>query len=234
MTEPARRFYKTASVTEHADGFAVALDQRTLRTPKGAPFIAPTRGLAEAIAQEWNAQGEHIVPASMPITQLAFAAIDVTPERRDELARTVAKYVETDLVCHRAPSPAALVERQEQVWGPIHAWAGERFHMRLPVVVGVTPAEIPPQHRTVIEWEVDDLDDFRRTALAQAASLAGSALIGFALLEGRLTADDAYRAAALDEEWSLERWGEDAEARAKLDTLRAALEDVARFVVSLR
>lgn len=233
MNTPARRFYKSVSVVENDGGFGIALDQRTLRTPKGAVFNAPTRKLAEAIAEEWDAQGEHIRPATMPLTQLAFASVDVTPDRRAELARTVAKYVATDLVCHRAESPAALVERQERVWGPIHAWAEERLHMRLPVVTGVLPAEIPPQHTTVIEWEVDDLDDFRRTALAQAVTLSGSALVGFALLEGRLTAEEAYQAAALDEEWSLERWGEDSEARAKLESLREALGNVARFVGAL-
>ena len=103
----------------------------------------------------------------------------------------------------------------------------------MPVVVGVLPAEIPPQHLTVIEWEVDDLDDFRRTALAQAVTLSGSALIGLALLEGQLTAEQAYQAAALDEEWSLERWGEDEEARGRLERLRANLDAVGRFLTAL-
>ena len=72
----ARRFYKTASVKETPDGVRVMLDERTLRTPGGAVFAPPTRALAQLCADEWAAQGEHIGPASMPISQLAFAAFD--------------------------------------------------------------------------------------------------------------------------------------------------------------
>jgi len=230
-TPAARRFYKHATLA--ADGAGVMLDERRLKTPRGAPFAAPTRALADAMAQEWNAQAQHIIPASMPLTQLAFAAIDHTPARRDELSRGLAKYIATDLVAHRAAAPAPLAERQGETWDPLVAWANERFHMRLPVVIGVTPAEISAQQLTVLEWEIDDLDDFRATALAQAITLAGSAVIGFALVEHRLDAASAFAAAALDDLWSLENWGEDAEARARLDSQRAEFENIARFIAAL-
>lgn len=229
--EPSRRFYEIAAVS--TDGLGVLLDTHTLRTPGGNVFRAPTPALALAIAAEWAAQGERVVPATMPLTQLAFAALDHTPGRRDELSAWLAKYIETDLVCHRADAPTTLVERQAAAWDPIVEWAEERFHMRLPVVTGIIAAEISPQNLTVLEWEVDDLDDFRCTALAQAVTLAGSALIGFALLEGRLDSPAAFAAATVDEAWSLERWGEDAEARAKLESVRSGLEGVARFVAAL-
>jgi chaperone required for assembly of F1-ATPase len=227
-TPAARRFYKHATVA--ADGAGIMLDERRLKTPRGAAFAAPTRALAEAMAQEWDAQREHIVPASMPLTQLAFAAIDHTPARREQLAHGLAKYIETDLVAHRAASPAPLVTRQAAAWDPLIAWANERFHMQLPVVTGVAPAEISAQQLTVFEREIDGLDPFRATALSQAITLAGSAVIGFALLEGRLDAASAFAAAALDDLWSLETWGEDAEARARLDTQRTEFETISRFI----
>jgi chaperone required for assembly of F1-ATPase len=233
MNELARRFYEAAGVAESDDGFGVTLDARTLRTPGNRVFRAPTRALAEAVAAEWAAQGEHIVPANMPLTQLAFAATDATAERREELSRALTKYLETDLLCHRAEAPPALVARQSAAWDPIMAWAESRFGLRMPVVTGVIPAGIPPQHIAAFEQEIDALDDMRRTALAQAVTLAGSALIGFALVERRLDADQAYAAAMLDEEWSLETWGEDAEARAKLKRKRAEFATLERFIATL-
>lgn len=228
---PPRRFYKTASVA--ADGASILLDQRTLRTPHGAVFKPPTPALAHAIAAEWAAQGEHILPSSMPLTQLAFAAVDHTPQRRDELSRGLAKYFETDLVAHRAAAPPPLVARQAETWDPLVAWANQRFHMRLPVVTGIRAAEISPAQITVFEWEIDDLDDFRVTALAQAITLAGSAVIGFALLEGRIDAASAFAAAALDDLYAQETWGQDAEAQARLDRQRAEFENIARFIAAL-
>ena len=64
-------------------------------------------------------------------------------------------------------------------------------------------------------------------------TLAGSALIGFALLEGRLDAENAFAAAALDDRWNLENWGEDAAACAGLDRQRAEFDALGRFVQAL-
>lgn len=226
----ARRFYKRAAVTPV---HGVTLDERTLRTPGGAAFAAPTAALAQAIAAEWNAQGDHIVPASMPLTQLAFAAIDWTVKSRDQLAQYVAAYAETDLCCHRADAPAALIARQAAVWDPLVAWAADAHGLTLPVVTGVIAADVDPLMRDRLAAHALSLDDFRLTALAQATGLAGSALIALALHGRRIDAETAYQAAALDTLWSLEHWGEDAEARAKLDTQRAEFDNIARFLATL-
>jgi chaperone required for assembly of F1-ATPase len=211
----------------------VRLDQRTLRTPARQPLKLPTRALADIIAAEWAAQAEFIVPSSMPITQLAFAAIDHTPRRRDQLADYIAKFAETDLLCHRAEAPAPLVARQSMLWDPLVAWAASDLGVMLPVVVGVTPALVHPETLETLRAHAAACDDFQLTALAQAAGAAGSAIIAFALLHGRLDADAAFIAAALDDIWSLDHWGEDAEARARLERLRAEFASISRFFAAL-
>lgn len=227
---PLRKFYTQARAGED-DG--VMLDERRLRTPKGAIFAAPSRALAEAIAAEWDAQREHIIPASMPLTQLAFAAIDHTPARRAELADHVAHFAQTDLVCHRAAAPAALAERQQAHWsGPLD-WAAARIGVSLPVVEGVVAAAVPEAELGKIRAAAAALDDFRLTALAQGAGLAGSAILALALVYGALEPEAAYEAAALDDLWSLERWGEDAEARARLERQRSEFHAIGRFLQAL-
>jgi chaperone required for assembly of F1-ATPase len=226
-----RRFYKTATVS--AGGRGVMLDARTLKTPKGAAFVAPTQALAVLCSEEWNAQGEEIVPASMPITQMAFAAIDWTPLRREELIGYVASFAETDLCCHRAESPAELAARQAGAWNPLIDWGADVLGARLPVVAGVVAAPVDPAAIGALRTRAEALDDFRLTALSQGAGLAGSALIAFALLARRLDAAEAFAAAALDDLWSLEHWGEDAEARARLDRLEGEIAALARFIEAL-
>jgi chaperone required for assembly of F1-ATPase len=229
MSTP-RRFYTHAAATpEHG----VTLDERTLRTPGGAVFVAPTSALAEAVASEWNAQGAHIAPASMPLTQLAFAAIDWTPRSRDKLADYIAAYAETDLCCHRADAPAGLIARQAKVWDPLVARGAEAHGLALPVVTGVIAAEIDPQRRERLAAHALSLDNFRLTALAQATGLAGSALIALAMLDAHIDAEAAFQAAALDHLWSLEHWGEDAEARARLDSQRTEFDNITRFIATL-
>lgn len=223
----ARRFYKQAAVDEA--GFGVRLDARALKTPRGGAFAAPTRALAEAVAAEWDAQGQHILPASMPLTQLAFAALDGGDAARVERIAYVLKYAETDLCCHRADAPAELVARQAEAWDPLVQWGREQG-LALPVVTGVLAAEVPGESLAALGARTDALDDFRLTALAQAVGVSGSALIALALLEGRVDSDTAFIAAALDDLWSQERWGADGEAQARLARLKRDLSAVERFV----
>ncbi|MES1203585.1 MAG: ATP12 family chaperone protein, partial [Pseudomonadota bacterium] len=112
------RFFKQASVSAGEGGFVVTLDARPLKTPAKAPFRVPALKLAEAAAAEWNAQIDAIRPETMPITRLINVALDHTPRTRAEMAAQIGKFGETDLLCHRATKPAALVERQARLWDP--------------------------------------------------------------------------------------------------------------------
>lgn len=233
-TNAPKRFYKEAGIFEDAAGFGVALDGRAVKTPGGADFRVPSRTLAKAVAGEWGAQGERILPAAMPLTQFAFAAIDHTPGRREELVAHVAKYGETDLCCHRADAPAALAARQSAAWDPLLDWARAELKLDLPVVVGVIAAEIDPSVREQLNHITKAQDDFRLTVFAHATGLAGSAIIGLAITYGLIDGAHAYDCAVVDENWSVERWGEDPEARARLDKMRAEFDMLARFVAALK
>ena len=71
-----KRFYKTVTTQPVENGRALLLDNRPVKTPLRAPLVLPTAAMADAVAGEWDAQGEEIVIASMPLTGFANAAID--------------------------------------------------------------------------------------------------------------------------------------------------------------
>ncbi|MEZ5958044.1 MAG: ATP12 family protein [Hyphomonadaceae bacterium] len=229
-----RRFYKCATVADGEGGYGVALDARTLRTPGGAVFVGPTRALAQACADEWAAQGEHIIPATMPVSQMAFAALDWTAKNRDQICDYVAKFGETDLCCHRAEAPVELATRQAELWDPFVAWGAEVLGVSLPVVTGVLAADVAPEAIEALRQRAGALDDFRLTGLSQATGLAGSALIGFAVTLGAYDAARAFEATALDNLWSLERWGEDDDARARLVRQHAEFDAIVRYLDALK
>ena len=104
-----RRFYKHATVEEAEGGFTVHLDGRPLRTPGKVPLVVPTRGIAEAMAEEWRAQDEKIDPRTMPFTRTANSAIDKVAPQHADVAAMLAEYGDSDLLCYRAESPAPLV-----------------------------------------------------------------------------------------------------------------------------
>jgi chaperone required for assembly of F1-ATPase len=216
-----KRFYSAAEARPTDTGFAVSLDGREVRTPGKAPLQLPTRALAEALAAEWARQGETILPETMPLTRLANVAIDRAPHTRAELAAHVAKYGETDLLCHRADRPESLVQRQNAAWDPLLDWAHEALGVSLVSAEGVLALNQPAESLARLKAEAEAMDDFVLTGLAHAAGLAGSAVIAFALARGRLDGPAAFTAAHLDDLFQLETWGEDEEARARLTGLEA-------------
>src|SRR3954454_10146218 len=87
-----KRFYTSAGIAEAEGVFAVTLDGKPIRTPSGRHVVAPCAEIAEAIAAEWDAQGETIDPLTMPLTRFANSVAECA-ERVEAVAYDVAKYL---------------------------------------------------------------------------------------------------------------------------------------------
>ena len=116
-----KRFYSRAEAAPVAEGFAVLLDGKPVRTPARSELVLPTLALAQAIAAEWDAQGELIDPNAMPLTRLANSAIDGVAPRMAEVEADAVKYAGSDLICYRAEGPESLVRAQTEAWDPLTA-----------------------------------------------------------------------------------------------------------------
>ncbi len=226
-TAPAaapRRFYAEAGVRLAAGGWTVTLDGRPVRTPKRLPLILPRRALAEAVAAEWAAQGQAVVPASMPMMTLASTALDVVAADPGPAIAEIAAYAGSDLVCYRAEGPASLAARQAAAWNPPVAWFEHETGERLTVSEGIVHRPQAPALIARVEALLAALDPFTLTAVHSLTTLTGSAVLALAVLHRQTGADEAWAAAHVDETWQAEQWGEDAEAKARLDARRNAFE----------
>ena len=229
-----RRVYREVRVAPAGAGWSILLDARTLQTPARTPLLLSQRSLAEAIAAEWHAQTEKIVPATMPLMGLAATAIDRIAPQPEHAIKEIVGYATTDLVCYRAERPADLVERQNGCWQPLVDWVTLRFDAPLRVTTGVVPKAQPSAAITAIRVAVESLDPFRLTALHSITTSCGSVVIGLAVLERRLDAEGAWQASQLDETFQIEQWGEDDEAAARRVALKRDVEATARFMELLR
>jgi chaperone required for assembly of F1-ATPase len=219
-----KRFWKTTAVSETEGGWTVMLDGRPIRTP----------AKAEAIRAEWDEQQDEVRPAAMPMMRLASTAIDLVAKRHGEVAREIAKYAETDLVCYRADHPPELARRQQESWGPIVDWAILRYDAPLCVTAGVIPAAQSAATLKTFAAAVAAYEPFTLTALHAATTACGSVVLGLALIERRLGAEDAYVLSQLDETFQIEQWGEDEEARRRRAGLRDDVLSAERFLSLLR
>ena len=205
-----KRFYQRADIAQEEAEFGVVLDGKPVKTPARRALAAPTRSLAQTLADEWDAQRDVVDPAKMLLTRLANSIIDgVTDATAAAVRAGVEKYLTTDLVLYRAAEPEGLVERQAQAWDPVLAWThealGARFVPMEDLVFAAQPEEALAAARAAIPG-----DAWRLGALHSVTTLTGSALIALALLHGRLSLEAAWQAAHVDEDWNMEFWGRDA------------------------
>lgn len=229
-----KRFYKLVSVMEAEGGFGIALDGKPVRTPSKLPLVVPTRALADAMAAEWAAQADEVKPATMPLTQLASTSIDGVRGRLAAVAEAAAEYGGSELVCYRAEEPDVLVERQSRLWNPLLDWAARRYDAHLLVTAGIIHKQQPEGALTALRAAIDALDEWQLTALQNVIGITGSLLVSLAVIDRHLSAEQAFDLAQLDENFQIEKWGEDWEAADRRGHQRADLASTVRFLDLLR
>ena len=212
-TPRRKRFYKEAGIAAAAGGFAVTLDGKPIRTPSRRQVVAPTNSIAEAIAAEWNAQGETIDPLTMPLTRFANSVAEVG-DRVDAVAEDVAKYLGSDLLFYRAGHPEALVAREAAYWDPVLNWAANELGAHFILSEGIVHVAQPEQAIKAARG-VFPADPWLVAALHVVTTLTGSALLALALLRGVLDSDEVWAAAHVDDDWNVEKWGVDEEVAAR-------------------
>ncbi|MFM6852916.1 MAG: ATP12 family chaperone protein [Sphingopyxis sp.] len=194
-----------ATHTPAPAGFTVHLDGRPIKTPKRAPLVVPTRALADAMAGEWAAQGENIVPATMPMTGMANAAIDIIAPDCAAFAAPLAAYGETDLLCYRAPEDD-LAAHEAAHWNPVMDWAERHYGVEFTLVSGIVHAAQPPRTLAQLAHALHAHNAFALAALSPIITIGGSLICALALAEGAFGAEQLWDVVTLDEIWQEQQW----------------------------
>ena len=210
--ELPKRFYKEVGVGTAPGGFAVTLDGRSPRTPGQTPVVVPQQALAEAMAEEWAAQGEFIDPKVMPIVRLVNSAIEAGEARLQALRDEIVKYAGNDLLLYRADTPRELVAEQERVWDAALVRVARHFDIAFQPTIGIVhqPQPAPTLERlaeSLVETSLIEI-----VALNSLTGITGSGLLSIALREKLMTADEVWAAAHVDEDYNVRLWGEVEEA----------------------
>lgn len=230
-----KRFYKETSVDSGEGGYRILLDGRPMRTPAKAVLVVPTRALAEAIATEWREVPEkaEINVSHLPLTRLAATGLDRVTGQRARVIEDTAKYAGSDMLCYRASEPETLVTRQLETWQPLLDWASARYGARLVAVEGLAFFSQPQDAIARLHEAVAAHSDLGLSALYNLTHICGSLVVALAVAEGRLSAEQAFAAAQLDELYQIERWGEDPIATRRHEGIRRDIAAGARFLALL-
>lgn len=236
MQQPkVRRFYREAGV-DAADegGFSVTLDGKGALTPGRKPLRLPTRAAARLVADEFAGQGDTLDPQTMQVTRLANTAIDGVATDPQAVLEDILRYASSDLVFYRADGPEGLVARQAEAWDGVLDWAHSALHARFILAEGIIHVEQPRESIALVGAHLAArVEPFRLAAIHVMTTLMGSALLALAVDGGVLSAEQAWAAAHVDEDWNIAQWGEDAEAKARRTWRRAEMMASAALVEAL-
>lgn len=228
-----KRFWKEAVAVAQDGGWGVALDERPLRTPQRAPLIIASTALAEAIAAEWHQQGDSIDPATMPMTGMANAAIDLASPDPAAFAEPIAAYAATDLFCYRDDRDALLQSEQAAAWNPLLDWAEARFGIEFVITQGILPVDQPPSTVAALRTAVFGVDPWPMAPLTRLVTIGGSLVAGLALVERAFDPEALWEAVSLDELYQERRWGADSEAQKARAIHKRDWDNAARFLTLL-
>ncbi|MDX2073151.1 MAG: ATP12 family protein [Alphaproteobacteria bacterium] len=197
-------------------------------TPAKKEFTLPTEALRQAIEKEWNGQ-EKYVSAKMPLTSLAYTAIDRIAPQAEAIIEALLVYADTDTLCYRAPEEE-LAARQKAGWDVVLGWSSLLLGVKWQVVEGIMPLDQPPELHAALRAYLAKQDAFGLAAFSVLAGGFSSLVLAKAVVENHLTAAEAYELSRLEENYSAEKWGRDTEASERSARLKDEMLAAGRFL----
>ena len=179
-----------------------------VKTPGRRALAVASAAVAETLAAEWAGQGERIDPATMPLTRIVNTAIDHVADEMAGVRTEITKYAGSDLICYRAEAPRRLPTGGRGV-DPLVRWARDTLGAPLVIAAGVVHVAQPETALAAIERAVAPFDPLNLAALSTVTTLTGSAIIALAVARRHLSAEEAWVAALIDENWEIDQWGKD-------------------------
>lgn len=229
-----KRFYKDVSIVPVEGGFGVLLDGRSVKTPARNTLVLPTQRLAQAIAAEWQGQGEDVIATTMPLLRLANSVIDGVAANRDAVIAAILRFGENDLLCYRAHQPPDLAQRQRQGWDPLLDWARQTHGAQMTVAEGLTHVDQTPEALAALRRALEGFDAFTLGGLHVVASITGSTVLALAVAESSVSGAQAFELSRIDEIYQAEKWGQDGEAVKRAAALAHELDKAVELIAVSR
>jgi len=104
------------------------------------------------------------------------------------------------------------VIRQHHAWQPWLDWSAQKFGARLVTTNTINHVPQPEPALDALRKTTATLDAFQLAGLGILVPAYGSLVLGLAVAEAELTANDAHLLSVLDELFQESLWGEDADA----------------------
>lgn len=197
-------------------------------TPGKHPFELPSDALKDAIAREWHGQKAY-ASAKMPLTALAYTALDRIAPQKEAVVEALLVYADTDTLCYRSEN-IELRDRQKDKWDIVLGWSSLMLGEKWQVGEGIMPHEQTARLHASLKAYLEKKDAFFLAAFSVLAGGFSSLVLAKAVAEKHLSAAEAFTCSRMEEDYSVEKWGRDEDAARRTERLRAEMLDAGRFL----
>lgn len=149
--------------------------------------------------------------------------------RRAETEADLLRFVMTDVLLFWS-NQEDLYQRQAELWQPVLDWVADKCGAPILTTTGLDVPEQDMRLGQVLQQSLAQMSLKKLAAMSAAALDMRSVLLAWALVERRISAEEAYQAAWLEEIWQAEKWGSDEEAESKRQLYRRNLAEVETFL----
>lgn len=139
------------------------------------------------------------------------------------------QFARTDCLLYWSPNEVVFA-RQQTLWLPILAWVGELIKGELEITKGLDEPIKNRKYAPFFEKIIQNLSDAEFAAFYLAASQMRSIILALALVKGKLSAQEAFEAAFVEELWQAEVWGADEEAEKRRQSIRSELQEIEDYL----
>lgn len=148
---------------------------------------------------------------------------------REHLTEQLMGFARADCLLYWSPNEKVFAE-QKELWLPILTWIGEMLHGDIKTTTSLDEPIENRKYSSALKEVIQELNETQFVAFYLSASLLRSILLALALVKGRLSADDAFEAAFVEEIWQAKIWGIDEEAEKRRQAIHSELKEIEKFL----
>lgn len=150
---------------------------------------------------------------------------------RAEIIDKLSEFSLNDVMLYLSPDEKVLAEQKEK-WLPVLQWVNQALNAHFISDESLVGSEKNQQAMAQLKNYINTFSDKQLAAFYMAALNMRSVLLAIALLKGHINAAQAFELAELEELYQARRWGNDPAAEARRNSLKAALQDVEKYLKS--
>lgn len=152
-------------------------------------------------------------------------------KNRKDVADKLAKFSLTDVLLFLSPNEK-IKKIQVEKWLPVLQWLKDKFNLETEKTESLVPPESNEKNLLTLKEMLEKMPTKKFTAFYLFALRLKSPLLALAYVENRITANEAFSLAFLEELCQNEEWGVDKEAEECREQIKKELQEIDAYLKS--